>query len=91
MEQKILVTEVIAEEGLSSLRARGYCVDVKLDLSHTQLLSIIGGYDALIVRSATTVDRELLQAGERLKVVGRAGVTTDNIDIEAANDLDIIV
>ena len=88
---KILVTEVIAEEGISSLRSRGYEVDVKLDLSHAKLISLIPNYDALIVRSATCVDRELLQAGEKLKVVGRAGVTTDNIDIEAANDLDIIV
>ena len=91
MQLRILVTEVIAEEGLASLRSRGYDVDVKLGLSKAQLMAAIPAYDALIVRSATHVDRALLQAGSRLKVVGRAGVTTDNIDIEAANDLDIIV
>ena len=91
MQLKILVTEVIAEEGIESLKSRGFIVDVELGLTHTQLLSVIPDYDALIVRSATLVDEELLRAGRKLKVVGRAGVTTDNIDIEAANDLDIIV
>ena len=91
MEPKILVTEVIAQEGIDSLKSRGFDVDVKLGLTHTELLEIIQNYDALIVRSATLVDEGLLRAGKNLKVVGRAGVTTDNIDIETANDLDIIV
>lgn len=91
MPAKILVTEVIAPEGLAALEARGYEVDVKLNLSDSTLRAIIGDYDALIVRSATNVDKALLEAGKNLKVVGRAGVTCDNIDIEAANALDIIV
>lgn len=91
MPAKILVTEVIAQEGLDSLKSKGYEVDVRLNLDDASLKEIIGDYDALIVRSATSVNRALLRAGKKLKVVGRAGVTTDNIDIEAANDLDIIV
>ena len=91
MPAKILVTEVIAQEGLDSLKSKGYEVDVRLNLDDASLKEAIGDYDALIVRSATSVNRALLRAGKKLKVVGRAGVTTDNIDIEAANDLDIIV
>ncbi len=91
MTKKILVTEIIADEGISALASHGYEVVEKYDLTSQELIEIIGDYDALIVRSATTVDKALLQAGRKLKVVGRAGVTYDNIDIEAANDLDIIV
>lgn len=91
MAQRILVTEVIADEGIEALKSRGYEVDIKTDLTQSELQYIIAPYDALIVRSQTVVDRELLQAAKNLKVVGRAGVTVDNIDIEAANELGIIV
>lgn len=91
MTKKILVTEIIADEGIDLLKSHGYEVEVKTDLSHEEIVSIIPDYDALIVRSATHVDKALLDAGKKLKVVGRAGVTYDNIDIEAANALDIIV
>ena len=91
MTKKILITEVVAAECISILKSKGYEVDCAFDKNHDELLKIVGDYDAMIVRSATLVDRALLQAGKRLKVVGRAGVTVDNIDIEAANDLDVIV
>lgn len=91
MSKKVLIAEEIAEEGIDSLRSRGYEVDVMLDLTPEQLRSIIAPYSALIVRSATIVDEALLDAASQLKIVGRAGVTLDNIDIQAANDRGIIV
>ncbi len=91
MAKKILVTEKIADEGIELLRDRGYEVDVKCNLKPDELLNIIEPYDALIVRSATQVDADLLNAAKNLRIIGRAGVTVDNIDIEAASKRDIIV
>ena len=85
MAQKILITEEIVPAGIEILKEKGYEVDCKFDLSREELLDIIEDYDALIVRSATKVDREIFEIGKKLRVVGRAGVGIDNIDIEAAN------
>ena len=91
MSKKVLVAEEIAQEGIDSLRSRGYEVDVMLDLTHDQLIDAISPYAGLRVRSATTVDEALLDAAPNLEIVGRAGVTLDNIDIQAANDRGVIV
>ena len=90
-QKKVLVTEKIADVALETLRAKGYQVDVKLDLSPQALAEAIADYDALIVRSATNVTADILDAAQNLKIIGRAGVTVDNIDIEAATERDIIV
>ena len=90
-QKKILVTEKIADEGLESLRKRGYLVDVKLDLTPEELIEAIPPYDALIVRSATKVDGDVIKAARNLKIIGRAGVTVDNIDIEAASEAGVVV
>lgn len=89
--KKILVTEKIAEEGLDVLRKRGYQVDVKLELTPEELREVIAPYEALIVRSQTRVDAELLAAAKKLQIIGRAGVTVDNIDIEAASEAGVVV
>lgn len=91
MAKRILITEKVAQEAIDALNGRGYEVDVKLKLSPDALREEIVPYDALIVRSATKVDRDLLEAAENLKIIGRAGVTVDNIDLEAAMDHDVIV
>lgn len=91
MAQKILITEEIVPAGIEILKEKGYEVDCKFDLSREELLDIIEDYDALIVRSATKVDREIFEIGKKLRVVGRAGVGIDNIDIEAANAYGVIV
>src|SRR4029079_13128094 len=80
---RILVTEEIAEGGLDRLRAAGHTVDVRTGLSPAELRDEIGSAAALIIRSATTVDRELLEAAGRLEVIGRAGIGLDNVDVEA--------
>lgn len=88
---RVLVAEPLSETGLAVLRAAGLAADVKTDLSREQLLAAIGDYDALVVRSATKVDRELLTAGKKLRVVGRAGVGLDNVDVKAATERGILV
>ena len=88
---QVLVTEELAESGLELLRDRGHDVQVRLDLSPKDLRSCISEVDALIVRSATQVDAELLEAANRLQVVGRAGVGLDNVDTAAATASGILV
>ena len=88
--QRVLVAEPIAEEGVEALR-RGAEVEVRLGLPREELLAVIGGYDGLVVRSGTRVDRAVIAAAERLRVIGRAGAGVDNIDIEAATERGILV
>jgi D-3-phosphoglycerate dehydrogenase len=89
---KVLVTEKIATEGLLILEKESRIeLDVKPGLSREELLSSIGNYEALIIRSATKADRELLEAGKNLKIVARAGVGLDNVDLKAASEKGIVV
>lgn len=91
MTKKVLVSEKVAEECLEILRDRGYQVDVKFDMTPEELIETIPIYHALIVRSATKVTADVVKAGKKLKVIGRAGVGVDNIDIEAATEKGVIV
>jgi D-3-phosphoglycerate dehydrogenase len=84
---KILVRETIADAGIELLRSK-FDVDVDAD---SPLEEIVGGYDALIVRSATKVTAEVIGAAGRLKVIGRAGVGVDNVDVDAATRRGIVV
>jgi D-3-phosphoglycerate dehydrogenase len=84
---KVLVRETIADAGIELLSAK-FDVDVDTD---SPLDEIIGGYDALIVRSATKVTADVIERGARLKVIGRAGVGVDNVDVEAATRRGIVV
>ena len=91
MAKKVLVTEKVAEECITILKEKGLEVDISLKTPPEELLRIIPGYDALVVRSATKVTREVIEAGSKLKVIGRAGVGVDNIDIAAATERGIVV
>lgn len=91
MAAKVLVTEKIAQEGIDILEERGYEVRELLDAAPDALKEAIADADALIVRSATRVTPELLDAAPKLKIIGRAGVTVDNIDVDAANARGIVV
>ena len=84
---KILVREPIAEAGLELLRSR-FDVDVQPD---GDLAERIGEYDAIIIRSGTRLTADLIERGSRLKVIGRAGVGVDNVDLEAASKRGIVV
>jgi D-3-phosphoglycerate dehydrogenase len=88
---RILVTEEIADGGLDRLRAAGHTVDIRVGLSSSELLSEIATANALIIRSATQVDRSVLQAARELLVVGRAGIGLDNVDVEAATERGVMV
>jgi D-3-phosphoglycerate dehydrogenase len=90
--QRVLVTDTLAESGLDILRAAS---DIELDyrpgLKGTDLLRAVAESDALITRSGTAVTRELVNAGQRLRIVGRAGVGLDNVDVEACTERGILV
>ncbi len=87
---KVLVAEKIAPSGIAQLKGE-FDVEVKTDLTPEELIAEIPGYDALIVRSASKVTREVIQAGTDLKIIGRAGVGVDNVDVQAATERGIIV
>ncbi|OZU88005.1 hydroxyacid dehydrogenase [Virgibacillus indicus] len=90
---KILVTELMWEDGMEELRQKGYTVDYDMELSRKreELLELVPGYDALIVRNETRVDPELLDAAKNTRVIGRLGVGLDNIDLKACKERDIPV
>ncbi|HVL33200.1 MAG TPA: phosphoglycerate dehydrogenase [Actinomycetota bacterium] len=87
---KVLVAEPIADAGIDALRA-AFDVDVITDLTHERLLEVIEAYDAIIVRSATKVGADVIERGRSLKVIGRAGIGVDNVDVEAATRHGILV
>jgi D-3-phosphoglycerate dehydrogenase len=87
---KVLIADPIAEEGIEHLRCHTDVV-IKTGLKPEELKATIGDYDALIVRSETQVSAEVIESGHELKVIGRAGVGTDNIDVDAATRKGIVV
>lgn len=89
-EARILVADPIAEDGVERLRTAGH-VDVATGLPREELIARIGEYDALVVRSETKVTAEVFEAATRLRVVGRAGVGVDNIDLDAATRHGVLV
>jgi len=89
---RILVSDPLSEEGLKILKeVKEFQVDVKTELKPEMLKEIIKDYDALIVRSATKVTKDIVNAATKLKVIGRAGVGLDNVDLEAATQKGVIV
>ena len=89
---KVLVSDLLSQQGLDVLWANDdFEVDVDLNLSHEALLERIAAYDALLIRSATKVTKDVINAATRLKVIGRAGVGVDNIDVQAATRNGILV
>lgn len=89
---KILVSDPLAKEGLDILRAEeGIEVVEKTGLSEDELAEAIKGFDAIIIRSGTKVTRKVIEAADRLRVIGRAGVGLDNVDVAAASERGIVV
>lgn len=91
MTFRVLISDPIFGEGIKLLEQKGYQVTKAWDLPKTELPSIISEYDALIVRSATRVNAELLACAKKLKVIGRAGDGLDNVDVTLAKKLGIVV
>ena len=87
---RILVVEPLAAEGIEILRAH-HEVDEQLGLPREEIVAILPDYDALVVRSQVKADAEMIAAGTRLVVIGRAGVGVDNVDLDAATRAGITV
>jgi D-3-phosphoglycerate dehydrogenase len=88
---KVLISDDLSPRAVENFRERGIEVDVETALSEDELIARIGAYDGLAVRSATRVTANVLEAAENLKVVGRAGIGVDNIDVGAATQHGIVV
>lgn len=87
---KVLVADTIADEGIEVLRSSAE-VDIRTGLKPEELVSIIGDYEAVIVRSQTQVTAQVITAGNKLQVIARAGVGLDNIDVEEATRCGVVV
>jgi D-3-phosphoglycerate dehydrogenase / 2-oxoglutarate reductase len=87
----ILISDKAHPRCAQRFREAGFNVDEKPGMSHGEQIEIIGGYEGLVIRSATRVTEDLLEAGKRLRVIGRAGAGLDNVDIPAATARNIIV
>ncbi len=90
-KMRILVCDPVHEEGIEKLKQAGFEVDVNPTITSEQLTKIVSNYDALIVRSRTKVTKEIIEAGRRLRIIGRAGAGLDNINLETAKQRGITV
>jgi D-3-phosphoglycerate dehydrogenase len=88
---KVLIADALSPRAVAVFAERGVETDVRIGLKPDALKACIGNYDGLAVRSATKVTADLLAAAERLKIVGRAGIGVDNIDVPAATQRGIVV
>ena len=88
---KVLISDKMAAGAEEIFRERGLDVDVKTGLSPEELLEIIEDYDGLAVRSSTRVTKEVLEKAKNLKVIGRAGIGVDTIDVAASTQKGIVV
>ena len=91
MAPKVLIADKLSPAAIDIFKARGVDADVKTSLSKGELLEVIGDYDGLALRSATKADKEVIAAAKRMKVIGRAGIGVDNVDIPAATAAGIVV
>lgn len=91
IEIKVLVADSIAETGVNKLKEANFEVDVKTGQSEDELVKSIKDYDAVIIRSATKITKKVIGAADKLKVIGRAGIGLDNVDVETATKKGVIV
>ena len=88
---KVLISDDLSPRAADIFRERGVEVDVKIGLKPDELKQIIGEYDGLAIRSATKVTKDILESASKLKVVGRAGIGVDNVDIPEATARGVVV
>ena len=88
---KILITEVITEDGKNILKEAGFELIERFDLTKEELKDALRGISAVIIRSKTKMDREVIESTDILKVIGRAGIGIDNVDVKAAKEKNIEV
>ena len=88
---KVLISDKLSPAAIEIFKRRGLEVDFKPGLTPAELRAIIGDYDGLAIRSATKVTREVLDCATKLKVVGRAGIGVDNVDVSSASARGVVV
>ena len=88
---KVLISDALSPAAVKIFEERGIAVDLKVGLKSEELKAIIGDYDGLAIRSATKVTKEILESAKNLKVVGRAGIGVDNVDVPAATARGVVV
>lgn len=86
----MLVADKLAEAGIEALRSHAH-VDVRTGMDKSELLETIPSYDAVVIRSATTIDADVIDAGRKLSVIARAGIGLDNVDVDAATAHGVLV
>ena len=91
MTPRILISDQLSPAAVAIFKQRGVEVDVRVGLQNDQLAQIIGDYEGLAIRSATKVTAKIIERATRLKVIGRAGIGIDNVDLPAASAKGIIV
>jgi D-3-phosphoglycerate dehydrogenase len=91
MAPRVLISDQLSPAAIDIFKARGVDVDVKTGLAKDELLKIIGDYDGLAIRSATKADKDVIAAATKMKVIGRAGIGVDNVDIPTATAAGIVV
>lgn len=89
--KKVLITDQVSESMLAGLKAAGLSIEYSSDITAEDILNVIPEFDAILVRSRTQVTREVIEAGKNLKLIARAGVGVDNVDIEAATEKSVLV
>ena len=88
---RVLIADKLSPAAINIFKQRGVDVDVKTGLSKDELLKIVDQYDGIAIRSATKIDKDVVAAAKALKVVGRAGIGVDNVDIPAATAAGVVV
>jgi D-3-phosphoglycerate dehydrogenase len=88
---KVLISDKMDANAARIFQERGCDVDVKTGMTPDELKAVIGEYDGLAIRSATKVTADILKAATRLKIIGRAGIGVDNVDIPSASALGVVV
>lgn len=91
MAPRVLIADKLSPAAIDIFKARGVEADIKTGLSKDELLAIIADYDGLALRSATKADKDVIAAAKSLKVIGRAGIGVDNVDIPAATAAGVVV
>ena len=89
--KKVLIADKMSIEAEKVFTANGINFEIKTGLSENEICSIVESYDAIVVRSATKITKKIIETGSKLKVLGRAGIGVDNIDIETATTKGIVV
>ena len=88
---KVLIADKISDSSLKIFKANNILVDKKFNLKEEQIISIISNYDGIVVRSSTKVTKKIIEKSSRLKVIARAGVGIDNVDVGSATNRGVIV